>query len=95
MKFGIVYYHEQDVALLASNWSCGELKQYTLKKWYYLYVESRLWYKRTYLQNRNRLIENRLLAAKREWGRGMDCEFGVGRCKRFIFKMDKQQGPNI
>ena len=22
-------------------------------------------------------------------------EFGVGRCKLFTFKMDKQQGPNV
>ena len=41
-------------------------------------------YKRTYLQNRNRLtdIENRLVFAKGEGGgRGTEWEFGVSRCK--------------
>ena len=36
------------------------------------------------LQNRNRLtdIENRLIVAKREWGKGgMDWKFGISRCK--------------
>ena len=34
--------------------------------WYHLYVESKIWYKWTYPQNRNRLmgIENRLMVAK-------------------------------
>ena len=36
--------------------------------WYHLYVESKIWHKWTYLQNRNRLtdIENRLVVAKEE-----------------------------
>ena len=36
--------------------------------WYHLYVESKIWHKWTYLQNRNRLIdiENRLVLAKGE-----------------------------
>ena len=56
-------------------------------RWYHLYVESKILYKCTYLQNRNRLtdIENRFVAAKvatRKWeGSGMEWEFGVGRCK--------------
>ena len=41
--------------------------------WYHLYVESKIWRKWTYWQNRNRLTgtENRLVAAKGEgrWGR--------------------------
>ena len=34
--------------------------------WYYWYMESNIWLKQTYLQNRNRLtdIENRAVAAK-------------------------------
>ena len=34
--------------------------------WYHLYVESKMWYKVTYLQNRNRLtvIENKLMVTK-------------------------------
>ena len=42
--------------------------------WYHLYVESKIWHKWTYLQNRNRLtdIENRLVVAKGEGGWGMD-----------------------
>ena len=40
-----------------------------------------IWHKWTYLRNRNRLtdIENRLVVAN--GGRGMDWEFGIGRCK--------------
>ena len=42
--------------------------------WHHLYVESKIWHKRTYLWNRNRLtdIENKLTVTKRErdWGRG-------------------------
>ena len=36
--------------------------------WYRLYMESKMWHKRTYLQNRNRLkdTENRLVVAKDE-----------------------------
>ena len=52
--------------------------------WYHLYVESKIWHKWTYLQNRNRLtdIEIRLVVAKGEGGgTGMDWDFGVGRCK--------------
>ena len=49
-------------------------------------MECKIWHKRTFLQNRNRLtdIENRLVVAKgnRE-GSGMDWEFGVSRCKLF------------
>ena len=47
-------------------------------------VESKIWHKWTYLQNRNRLIdrENRLVVAKgEEVGRGMEWEAGVSRCK--------------
>ena len=47
-------------------------------------MESKIWHKRTYLPNRNRLtdIENRLVVAKGERrGNEMDREFGVGRCK--------------
>ena len=51
---------------------------------YHLYVESKMWHKWTYRQNRNRLtdIENRLLVAKgRGGGGGLDWEFGISRCQ--------------
>ena len=51
---------------------------------YHLYLESKIWHKRTYLWNRNRHtgIENKLMVAKRKWGQeGTDWEFGVNRCK--------------
>ena len=51
---------------------------------YHLYVESKIWQKRTYLQNRNRLtdIEHRLVVAKgEEGGNGMEGEFRFGRHK--------------
>ena len=47
-------------------------------------MESKIQYKSTYLQNRNRItdIEIRLMAAKgEEGGRGIEWEFGVSRCK--------------
>ena len=47
-------------------------------------MESKTQHKGTYLRNRNRLtdIENRLLVAKGEGGRGgKDWEFGISRCK--------------
>ena len=38
--------------------------------WYPLYVESKIWHRWNYLQNRNRLIENKLIVIKEErrWG---------------------------
>ena len=43
--------------------------------WYHLHVESKIWHRWTYLQNRNRLIdtEDKLIATKREkGGKGID-----------------------
>ena len=45
-------------------------KKNTNKIQYHLYVESKIWYKLTYLQNRD--IENRLMVAKEERGRKTD-----------------------
>ena len=38
--------------------------------WYHFYVKSKMWYKLTYLWNKNRLtvIENRIVVAKGGWG---------------------------
>ena len=47
-------------------------------------METKIWHKLTYLQNRNRLtdLENRLVVAKgREGESWMDWEFGVNRYK--------------
>ena len=47
-------------------------------------MESKIWHKWAYLQNRNRLtdIDNRLVVAKGEGKRsGVDGELGVGSCK--------------
>ena len=47
-------------------------------------MESKIWHKRTYLQNRNGFtdVENRLVVAKGEGdGGGMEWEFGVSRRK--------------
>ena len=63
---------------------------------YHLYVESKIWHKWTYLQNRNRLtdIENKLMVTKgeREWGRDK-LGFGISRYK--LYQIDKQQGPTV
>ena len=50
----------------------------------HLYMESKIWHKLTYLWNRNRLtdIQNRLVVAKGDGGRGgKDWEFGISRGK--------------
>ena len=60
----------------------GQRKTNTI--WYHLYVKSKIWHKRTYLWNRNRIrhIENRLVVAKGEGdGRRLDWDFGFSRCK--------------
>ena len=47
-------------------------------------MESKIRYKSTYLGNKNRLtdLENRLVVAKWEGGRGRkEWEFGISRCK--------------
>ena len=51
-----------------------DLKRKTNTIRYHLCVESKIWHKRTYLRNRNRLtdIENRLVVAKGEEGWGRD-----------------------
>ena len=59
-------------------------KRKTNTIWYHLYVESKIRHKWPYLRNRNILtvIENRLLVAKLEGGRGgMNWEVAVSRCK--------------
>ena len=47
--------------------------------WYHLYVESKKWYKWTYLQNRNRItdVENKLMVTKGEKGGGINWEIGI------------------
>ena len=67
------YYHKIDFRKRKAN-----------TKWYHLYVETKIWHKWTYVQNRNNLrdIENRLVVGTGKGkGRGMDREIGVGRCK--------------
>ena len=68
--------------------------------WYHLSVESKIWHKWIYLQNRNRHRdrENRLVVAKEERGRrGIDWEFWISRLlyimQTIIYRMDKQQIP--
>ena len=65
--------------------------------WYLLYVESKKkWYKRTYVQNTNRLtdIENKLMVTKGErWVGGINQEFGIKMYT--IYKTDNQQGPTV
>ena len=45
------------------------------------YLEFKICHEWTYAENRNRLIDNRSVATNGRGGRGMDWEFGVGRCK--------------
>ena len=55
-----------------------------------LYVESKLWHKGTYLQNRSRLTANRLVLAKGERRGGVDYKFGLADANYYI--QNKQQG---
>ena len=68
-----------------SQWVTQVRKRKTNTIWYHLHVESKIWHKRTYLQNRKRLtdIQNRFVVAKGEvGGRGeKDRKFGISRCK--------------
>ena len=50
----------------------------------HLYVKSKIWYKWTYLQSRNRLtdLENKFMINKGETGLGSDYEFGISRYKQ-------------
>ena len=60
---------------------------------YHLYVESKTWYKWTYLQNRNRLtdIEKRLVGAKAgQVGEGWTGSLGVADTNYYIERMDRQ-----
>ena len=58
------------IILFAATWmelevitvSEGSQKEKDKTKWYHLHVESKIWYKSTYLQNR--LTENRFVVAK-------------------------------
>ena len=51
--------------------------------WFHLYVESKLCYKRTCLQNKKRLTQSTDLWLPRGRGDtgGMEWEFGISRCK--------------
>ena len=46
-------------------------KQKTSTIWYYLFVESKIWNKSTYPQNRNKVIKSRLVVCQwgGKWGR--------------------------
>ena len=60
----------------------SEVRKRKANTTYHLYMESKIWHKRTYLQKRDSHTENRLVVAKGKWKRnGMDWEFEVSRCK--------------
>ena len=65
--------------------------------WHHLYMESRMWHKWTYLQNRNRLrdMETDLWLPR---GRQREQD-GLGICGRYMqtitFSLDKQWGPIV
>ena len=49
--------------------------------WYHLYVESKIWHKWSYLQNRNRSQTCRVDLGLPGGGSGIDEGFGVSGCK--------------
>ena len=70
--------------------------------WYHLHVESKIWYKWTYLQNNDRLtdVENKLMVTKGKWWgrRGINWEFDISRykllCKNQICKIQLYSTDN-
>ena len=90
---GILFSHKHnennEIMPFAATWMQLEIlilsemrKRKTKIIWYHLYVESKIWHKWTYPQNRNRDsdIENILVVARGAAG-GMEREFGVSRYK--------------
>ena len=76
----------------------SEVSQEEKDIWYHFYVESKKWYKQTYLQNRNRLtaLENELTFARGEgWERGIDWEFGINSTHCYILNVCNQQDPTV
>ena len=61
--------------------------------WYRLHVESKIWHKWAYLQNRNGRPENRLVVGA-VLGQGWHGSSGLTDPNDYI-KMDKQQGPTV
>ena len=68
-----------------AKWSKSERER---QIWYNVHVQSKIWYKQTYLPNRNRLTDTeiRLVVAKGEGDRrrGMNWEFEVDICKLLL-----------
>ena len=65
---------------------------------YHLHVQSKIWYKWTYLQKKNRLtdIENKFTVTKGEKGWGRDkLRVWDLQIQTTIDKIDKQQGPTV
>ena len=93
---GILLSHKKEKIIpFATTWMQLEIlilsevsqKEKTNTLLYPLYMESKIWHKWTYLQNRKRFtdIENRLVVAEREeGGKGTDWEVGVS----IPFRMD-------
>ena len=65
--------------------------------WYHLYVESKIWYKWTYLQKRYRLtdIENKLMVTKGKRKGKDELRVWDQHIHSTIFKIDNQQGPTV
>ena len=63
---------KNEIMSFAAKWNKSDRKINIM--WYHLYVESKKWYKWTYLQDRNRLteIENKLTKGERGWWGGPD-----------------------
>ena len=77
--------------VILSEWS----QRKTNTMWCHLHVESKIWHKRTYLQNRLTDIENRLVDAKGEAvGEGWIGSLGLADANS-LYKMGKQQGPTV
>ena len=66
--------------------------------WYHFYAKYKIWYKWSYLQNRNRLTDtaNKLMVTKGKRGCKMDkLEVWDQQIQTTIYKVDKQQGSTV
>ena len=101
---GILYYSaikKNEIMPFAATWMClqiiilsGISQIKTNIIWYHLYVESKIWHKWIYLQNRNSLIdtENRLVVAKwEEVEKGKDWEFRISKCELLYLEWVKNK----
>ena len=74
----------------------NEVNQRKINICYHLYMESKIWYKWTYLQNRSRLRHRKQIYGYQR-GKAERDKLGVWdqQISATVYKIDKQQGPTV